>query len=215
MLQESESPVVEVFADIWCPFTHVGLRAIDEQRILTGRNDVVIKVRSWPLELVNGAPLDAVVTQEHIDDLREQVAPMLFRDFNPKRFPTSTLEALALVVRAYRADPKLGEQASFALRDALFEHGQDISDVAVLKVIAGDLGLELPDDADREAVLADWHEGQQRGVLGSPHFFCGDTDTFCPSLDIMKDPQRGVLISRDTSRLTVFLERCFATAEQP
>ena len=210
MSERSES-VVEVFADIWCPFTHVGLRAIDEQRILTGRTDVVIKVRSWPLELVNGSPLLASVTQEHVVELREQVAPMLFRDFNPERFPTSTLDALALVVRAYRADPKVGEAASFVLRDALFENGQDISDPGVLQEIASGLGIDMPDSQDHGAVLADWHEGQQRGVLGSPHFFCGDDDTFCPSLDITKDPERGTSIVRDTSRLTSFLERCFAT----
>jgi len=209
MLQESESPVVEVFADIWCPFTHVGLRAIDEQRVLTGRSDVVINVRSWPLEFVNGAPLNAVVTQEHVDHLREQVAPKLFQGFNPERFPTSTMEALALVIRAYRADARVGERASFALRDALFEHGQDVSDRGVLSEIAAELGVDLPSRSDHDAVLADWHEGQRRGVLGSPHFFCGDTDTFCPSLDITKDPELGVSITRDTSRLTAFLERCF------
>jgi hypothetical protein len=55
------SPVnIEVFADIWCPFTHVGLRAIDEQRWIRARGDVGIVVRSWPLELINGAPMDPV-----------------------------------------------------------------------------------------------------------------------------------------------------------
>ena len=209
MLGEPKSSVVEVFADIWCPFTHVGLRAIDEQRVLTGRSDTLIRVRAWPLELVNGAPLSATVTQEHIDHLREQVAPMLFRGFDSQRFPTSTLEALALVARAYRADVKVGEQASFALRDALFEHGQDISDRGVLGEIAAELGIDMPSRADHDAVLDDWHEGQRRGVLGSPHFFCGGADTFCPSLDIAKNPERGVSITRDTSRLRAFLERCF------
>ena len=68
----------------------------------------------------------------------------------------------------------------------------------------------MPDVTDRAAVLADWDEGQRRGVLGSPHFFCGDTDIFCPSLDITKDPVEGVSVARDVSRLTEFLERCLA-----
>ncbi len=55
----------------------------------------------------------------------------------------------------------------------------------------------MPDESDRAAVLADWHEGQRRGVLGSPHFFCGDTDVFCPSLDITKDPVEGLSVVRD------------------
>ena len=66
----------------------------------------------------------------------------------------------------------------------------------------------MPDESDRAAVVADWHEGQRRGVLGSPHFFCGDDDVFCPSLDITKDPVKGLSIVRDTSRLTEFLARC-------
>jgi hypothetical protein len=44
----------------------------------------------------------------------------------------------------------------------------------------------------------------------SPHFFCGDTGVFCPSLDITKDPIEGVSILRVVSRLTQFLEQCFA-----
>ena len=68
----------------------------------------------------------------------------------------------------------------------------------------------MPDESDRAGVLADWREGVRRGVLGSPHFFCGDTDVFCPSLDITKDPIEGVSIVRDASRLTEFLARCLA-----
>jgi predicted DsbA family dithiol-disulfide isomerase len=206
-------PVIEVFADIWCPFAHVGLRAIEEQRARTGRTDVAIWVRAWPLELVNGAPLDPAVTWEHADDLREQVAPTMFRNLDVDRFPSSTLDALALANRAYRTDLQLGERVSFALRDALFEEGRDISDQATLEYLARDLGVVMPYDTDRADVVADWHEGGRRGVLGSPHFFCGDTDVFCPSLDITKDPVEGVSVVRDVSRLTEFLQRCMAQPE--
>ena len=199
---------MEVFADIWCPFAHVGLQTIYEQRARNGRADVAIWVRAWPLELINGAPLDPSVTTEHADELREQVAPNLFRHLEVNRFPSSTLDALALANRAYRTDIQVGERASFALRDALFEYGRDISDLSTLNDIARDLGVVMPDESDRAGVLADWHEGQRRGVLGSPHFFCGDDDVFCPSLDITKDPVKGLSIVRDTSRLTDFLSRC-------
>ncbi len=201
-------PVIEVFADIWCPFAHVGLRAIDEQRARAGRRDVAILVRAWPLELVNGVPLDPRVTREHAEDLRDQVAPDLFSHLDVDRFPTSTLEALALANRAYRTDLQVGERVSFALRDALFEVGGDISDLATLEHLAHDLGVVMPDATDRAAVLADWDEGRRRGVRGSPHFFCGDSDVFCPSLDISKDPVEGLSVVRDVSRLTEFVERC-------
>jgi predicted DsbA family dithiol-disulfide isomerase len=206
------APVIEVFADIWCPFAHVGLRAIEQQRTRAGRSELALWVRAWPIELVNGTPLDPRTTKEHADDLRDQVAPDLFGNLDVDRFPTSTLEALALANRAYRTELRLGERVSFALRDALFEDGQDISDPVVLEYLAHDLGVGMPDESDRAAVLADWREGQQRGVLGSPHFFCGDTDVFCPSLDITKDPVEGVSVVRDVSRLTGFLERCLARA---
>jgi hypothetical protein len=50
--------IIEVFADAGCPFTHVGLRRLVEHRDHAGRDDVVLRVRAWPLELVNGHPLD-------------------------------------------------------------------------------------------------------------------------------------------------------------
>ena len=202
--------VIEVFADIWCPFAHVGLRALEEQRARAGRTDVALRVRAWPLELVNGAGLDPEVTKEHAANLRDQVAPDLFSHLAVDGFPTSTLEALALANRAYRTDLRVGERVSFALRDALFEEGRDISDPVTLDYLAHDLGVVMPDDADRATVLADWDEGQRRGVRGSPHFFCGDADVFCPTLDITKDPVAGLSVVRDVSRLTEFLERCLA-----
>ena len=209
-MSRTTGPIIEVFADIWCPFTHVGLRAVEEQRARAGRSDVAIRVRAWPLELVNGAPLDPAVTKDHADDLRTQVAPDLFSDLDVDRFPTSTLEALALANRAYRTDFGLGERVSFALRDALFEEGRDISDLATLEYLAHDLGVVMPDESDNAAVLADWDEGRRRGVRGSPHFFCGDTDVFCPTLDISKDPVEGLSVVRDVSRLTAFVDRCLA-----
>lgn len=202
-------PVIEVFADIWCPFSHVGLRMIEEQRARAGRTDMVIWVRAWPLELVNGAPLDAATTRKHAEDLRDQVTPNLFQHLDMERFPSSTIGALALANRAYRTAPEVGERMSLALRNALFEEGLDISEYVVLEHLAHGLGVATPDDADRADVVADWHEGQRRGVLGSPHFFCGETNAFCPSLDIAKHPVDGVTIVFNATRLTDFLDRCF------
>lgn len=208
VLNTISGPVIEVFADISCPFAHVGLRTIHTQRARAGRGDVAIWVRAWPLELVNGTPLDALATRDHVNELREQVAPNLFRHFDIARFPSSTLGALALANRAYRTHPHVGELVSFALREALFENGQDVSDSITLEHIAHTFGVDLPDESDRASVVSDWHEGQRRGVLGSPHFFCGSANIFCPSLRIKKDPVMGPLITRDTARLTDFLARC-------
>ena len=199
---------IEVFADIWCPFAHVGLRCARDQRDATGRNDVLLRVRPWPLELVNSAPMDPAKTAAHIEHLRHQVDENLFVGFDASNFPTSTLEALALIEHAYRHDGRTGEAASFAVRDALFENGLDISDPEVLASIATELGLTPTDDADRAAVTESWHAGQARGVKGSPHFFSGDAEVFCPSLDISRSDAGDMSIALNIERLSAFLDLC-------
>ncbi|MDO8390858.1 MAG: DsbA family protein [Actinomycetota bacterium] len=199
---------IEVFADIWCPFAHVGLRAVAAERDRLGRDDVVLWVRAWPLELVNGVPMDGHHAAERATALRDQVAPDMFAGVVPDNFPSTTLPALALVSRAYATDPRLGERASFLVRDALFEHGQDISDPIVIQRLADELGIGLPDDADHQQVLADYAEGQQRGVKGSPHFFGPDGDVFCPALQISRDEHDEFVIAADRARLTEFVDRC-------
>lgn len=201
--------MIEVFADVWCPFTHVGLHAIAAARDAAGRADVGIRVRAWPLELVNGHPMDPEAAARNAAALREQVAPDLFAHIDVAHFPTSTLEALALTEAAYRIGVAEGERTAFALRDALFERGIDISAGPVLAAIAEDVGVPMPVEADRATVLAAWEEGRTRGVVGSPHFFCGARDVFCPSLELTRD--QGVLTARrDTSALDAFITDCLA-----
>jgi predicted DsbA family dithiol-disulfide isomerase len=205
----SEPKAIKVFAGIWCPFAHVGLRCVVERRAELRREDVVLHVRAWPLELVNGAPLDPEATARHIQELRAQVAPDLFVGFDPNHFPTTTLPALAWVHAAYEMDVKRGEAVSLALRDALFDDGVDISDPDAIANIVRAEGVHSFDVTDEQAVLADWHEGESRGVKGSPHFFCGDADAFCPSLDIFKDGTGHLEVKRNMEILDAFLESCF------
>jgi 2-hydroxychromene-2-carboxylate isomerase len=199
---------IEVFADIWCPFTHVGLRVVMRRREEFGRADVAVRVRAWPLELVNGAPLDPTTTGHHIEELRRQVAPDLFAGFDPARFPTTTLPALALASAAYGVDAATGERVSLALREALFEEGRDIADPGVLADVAAAYGLPGA-GWDEGPVLADWREGQARRVKGSPHFFCGEVEAFCPSLTITRDAEGHLHVHRDVEALDRFLEECF------
>ena len=199
------SIVIEVFADVWCPFAHVGLRLIRDERDRGGRTDVPIVVRAWPLELVNGGPLDPAKARHHADDLRGQVAPGLFADVADP-FPTTSLPALALAARAYRIDAATGERVSFALREALFEGGVDIGDVDELAALAERMDVPMPDEQDHAQVLADWHEGQARGVQGSPHVFCGtDGGAFCPSLRIERDAQAHLTITDEHDRLAALV----------
>ena len=85
--------VIEVFADVGCPFTHVGLRRMVDRRDELGRTDVVLRVRAWPLEHVNHTPLDPAFIAEEVAAIRVQVAPDLFTGFVPGAFPATSLPA--------------------------------------------------------------------------------------------------------------------------
>lgn len=203
---------IEVYGDIGCPFTHVSLRKVVELRGAMGRPEVAIRVLPWPLELVNGHPIDAALVAREISDIRAQVAPSMFAGFDPARYPSTTLDALALVEVAYEAGPAEGERASLALRDAVFERGLDVGEPAVLASLAAELGLKEPAPAHKAAVITQWHAGQRRGVKGSPHFFCGETDAFCPALEISHSETGGFRVGDRHEVLEAFLSGCLRTA---
>ena len=80
---------------------------------------------------------------------------------------------------------------SMALRDALFERGENIADPDVLCDIGRRFDVTPLDRLTSEnAVRCDWERGKARGVQGSPHFFVGDHGWFCPSLDITHKGER-------------------------
>ena len=89
-------------------------------------------VRAWPLEIVNGKPLDPAFIYEEVVDIRHQVAPDLFADFREDALPSSSIPALALTEAAYRHDAATGEQVALRLSDLLFEEGVDIAEPSVL-----------------------------------------------------------------------------------
>ena len=200
--------IIEVFADVVCPFTHVGLRRLVERRQELGREDVVLRVRSWPLELVNGAPVKVRLIAEEVEALRAQVAPDLFRGFDAGHFPSSSLPAMALSAAAYEKSLKAGETVALALRQALFEEGRDIGDPEILGEIAAAASIDGPNSRYDDEAHADWEEGKRRGVIGSPHFFIGDQSWFCPTLDISHVDGRLSVRTNDES-LQTFLAACF------
>ena len=204
-LHDGRATVIEVFADVSCPFAHVGLRRFVQQRAQLSRDDLVLWVRAWPLELVNGTPLDPATAAKHVAELREQVEPDLFAGFDVTSFPESSLEALALAAAAYRAGDRIGERVSLALRDALFEQGRNIGDAAVLRTIAAEQDIEVPFPDAVDAVIADWEEGKRRSVRGSPEFFVKGRGHFCPALDITRvDGQLRIVL--DADGFTAFLD---------
>lgn len=202
--------VIEVFADVACPFAHVGLRRFVDLRAERGRPDVMLHVRAWPLEVLNHEPHDPHHVAEEVDDIRGQAAPTLFRDFSEAAFPTSTMPALSLASAAYRKDVATGEAVSLELRDLLFERGVDVADLGVLERLAGQHQLDHVELHDDAAVLADHAAGVARGVTGSPHFFTAAGDFFCPALDVRRDGVGRLHVSADPEAFDRFVEACFS-----
>lgn len=201
--------VIEVFADVGCPFTHVGLRRFAARRRELGRDDVTLWVRSWPLEIVNGRPLDAHFIAEEVDDIRSQLDPGEFAGFAESAFPATSMPALVLARAAYDVDMATGERVSLQLRDLLFEQGVDVADPTVLDAVATEHAIP-GDRADTSGVLADHAEGVRRGVIGSPHFFTPAGDFFCPSLDVHRDDQGHLRVSSDPEGFDRFVTTCLA-----
>lgn len=179
--------VIEVFADVSCPFTHVGLRRLVAHRAGLGRAEPRLHVRAWALELINGAPPGPDPVVPEVEALRRDVAPDLFLGLVPERLPSTTRPALASTAAAYRVGLEEGERFSLALRHALFEEGRDLVDPDVLAALRAEHGVPDPTPDDDASIDRDHEEGRRRGVQGSPHFFAGGEGFFCPSLVIRHD----------------------------
>jgi 2-hydroxychromene-2-carboxylate isomerase len=201
--------MIEVFADVTCPFAYVGLVRLMERRAALDRDEIV-HVRAWPLELINGEPLTGPGIAGKVAELRRGVAPDLFRGFDARHFPPTSLPALALTAAASRQGARTGELVAMDLRRALFEGGRDIARFAVLDGIARRHGVDRPWDAG--AVLLDWEEGRRRGVQGSPHWFVDGEDYFCPTLHI-DHPGGGLHVTPDPERFEQLVRHAFPPAE--
>ena len=203
---------VEVFADVLCPLTHVGLRTLIDRRSERGLTEPRLRIRAWPLEVVNGKPLDAHHIGAEITALRESVRPDLFAGFSVDAFPATSMAAFALTAAADRTgDPILIEEVGIALRNAVFEEGLDVGRPEVVGQIADRFGLKpLDAEATSAAVHADWDEGRARGVIGSPHFFTDDGGSwFCPGLSISRDDVGNFVVAWKEGT-EAFVDRVFA-----
>ena len=73
---------VEVFADITCPFTHVGLKQV-VGHVAEMREPADVIVRAWPLEWVNGTPL-ANLAMRHEDGTVEMLSDFGYAEFRSR-----------------------------------------------------------------------------------------------------------------------------------
>jgi predicted DsbA family dithiol-disulfide isomerase len=204
------STSVEVFADITCPFTHVGLKRV-LAHIAEIDHPIDIIVRAWPLEWVNDTGLDVVAVKVKAKALSTQLGVDDFSGLRTDRWPATTIPALNLAAAGYADSPSTGLAISVALREALFENGHDVSDPAVLGAIAATHGVAANgterDSVASSAVRADYEDGLAKGVSGSPHFWVGRDDFFCPALDLGHDADGNLTARIDTEGLATFFAR--------
>lgn len=197
---------VEVFADVVCPFAYAGLSRLLARRHELGRDDVRFRIRAWPLELINGEPVDGHHIGDEVTEIKRQVAPDLFTGFDVEQFPQSSLPALALTSVAYDVGDAVGESVAMELRRLLFEAGQNVADTDVLADVA--LRHGVPQLGDSEDVRREWASGQSHGVIGSPHFFVDGQSLFCPVLDI-RHVNGALKVKVDEPAYDAFVARCF------
>ena len=76
--------MIEVFADISCPFAYVQLHELPSRRTQLGK-DVHVRTRAWPLELVNDVPTDPAKIADEVAALQAQVDSSLFAGFDAQR----------------------------------------------------------------------------------------------------------------------------------
>jgi len=197
---------VEVYADITCPFTHVGLKRV-VQHVSEMSEPAEVIVRAWPLEWVNGSPLavDAVLVKAAA--LTDQLGVDDFSSLRTDAWPASTIPALNLAATAYERDAATGLAVSLEIRRALFERGEDVGDPNVLARIAAAHDLPAPTSETSDAVQADYDGGLARGVKGSPHFFVASDDFFCPALDLGHDADGHLIARFDADMLADFFAR--------
>ncbi len=197
---------IEVYADITCPFTHVGLKRV-VQHVNDMSEPAEVVVRAWPLEWVNGTPLSVDAVLVKAAALSEQLGIDDFAGLRADAWPTSTIPALNLAASASERDAATGLAVSLELRAALFERGENVEDADVLARIAAAHGLPVPAVDTSAAVQADYDGGLARGVKGSPHFFVASDDFFCPALDLGHDDDGQLTARFDADMLADFFAR--------
>ena len=121
--------------------------------------------------------------------------------------PAGVPVALHITASGYERDAATGLAVSLELRAALFEHGENVDDPAVLARIAAAHDLAPPSTEPSAAVTADYDDGKRRGVKGSPHFFVASDDFFCPALDLGHDDEGHLTARFDAGMLAEFFAR--------
>ena len=184
----SEALRIEIWSDLHCPWALIAVHRLRQARARLGA-EVSLVPRAWPLEWVNdhGTPRDIVTAETAVLASHE---PELFNAYASSSWPSAFLPAFELAAAARRCQgPAIAEDVDYAIRLAFFRDSVDVSVAAGLRhalEIAASLDGEVNAEAImdtwtnfpvRADVMADFLEGQQLPIQGSPQIFWPDGST--------------------------------------
>lgn len=177
---------VQVWSDLLCPFTYVGLLRLRRARERLGLDGVVrLEHRTFPLELFNG-PHPRRGTDTEAVGLGQIEPEAEFRVWTAADdlYPHTVLLAAESVHAANAQSLEAGEALDLALRRAFWTRSRSISHRQVILEEAGGLpdGLldvtvlaaALDDGRHRGDVMRDFAVARTDAVAGSPTFRLGD-----------------------------------------
>ena len=129
---------IEVFAELSCPFTHLSLRRIVARREDLGRSGPRLRVRPWPLELVNGEREMPVVIDsptdfsERLANGVEEIAGEIVRNRLPAQCVAEPAKEAEYIRRPLNFASAFGERLAFFARQQAAqvleqEQGQNMS----------------------------------------------------------------------------------------
>ncbi|MBV8981871.1 MAG: DsbA family protein [Acidimicrobiia bacterium] len=183
-----------VFGDIACPWSHLCVHGLRQARRRMGLDDeVVLDLRSFPLELFNERPtpkrtLDAEVPVVGALDPSAGWQTWQRPEFE---YPVTTLPALEAVQAAKEQGLRASEELGRALRYAFFAESRTVSLISVILdaakqcngVDAGALSDALAAGRARAMVMEQRDAAERIGVKGSPHVYAPDgTDVANPGI---------------------------------
>lgn len=179
---------IEIWSDLHCPWALIAIHRLRQARDRLGA-EVSFVPRAWPLEWVNdhGTPRDIVTAETAVLAGHE---PDLFNAYANESWPSTLLPAFELVAAARRCHrAAVAEDVDYALRLAFFRDSVDVSVAAGLRRALG-IAASLNGEVDADAVMttwtdcpvradvaADFRDGQQLPIQGSPQIFWPDGST--------------------------------------
>ena len=208
---------VDVVSDVMCPWCLIGKRRLE--KALASVNDVIVTVRWRPFLLDPTIPPEGRDRREYLEAKfgGPERAKAIYAnieaagraegiDFAFDRIERSpkTLDAHRLIRWAGSLEGQVQDRLVEALFAAFFLEGRDVGDHAVLRELAGGVGMDgtivadlLASDRERAVVEQEIETARQIGVTGVPCFIF--------------DGREGVMGAQDPATLADAIRRAAST----